>query len=186
MRIDSSILYKIFSIFFILFYPRQITHVICFGRHRDEVRINSKIAYCSIYLFWTIFFGILCLMMGAASGIDPTFNKILYFADLTFGHEEYVGAGASEENDDMIFLTYYTKKEIDETILCKIIQDNKFICEPYELGDAEVIQTGKRIWKIQLDGEVLGKIEIERNLVMWKICYIWDKIKLKGRYRSRN
>ena len=50
-------------------------------------------------------------MMGAASGIDPTFNKILYFADLTFGHEEYVGAGTSEENDVMIFLTYYTKKE---------------------------------------------------------------------------
>lgn len=186
MKINLRVLYSVFSIFFTLFYPRQITHVICFGRHRDEVRIKSKIAYYCIYLFWTIFFGSLCLIMGAASGIDPTFDKILYFADLTYGYEEYVEAGASEENDNTIYITYYTKKDIDETILCGIIYNNKFICEPYELGEVEVKQISKKVWEIQLDGEVLGSIEIERNLVMWKICYMWDKIKLKGRYKNEN
>lgn len=184
MKIDLSILYKILSIFFILFYPRQITHVICFGRHRDEVRIKSKIAYCSIYLFWTIFFAILCLIMGSACGMDSTFDKILYFTDLTYGYEEYVEAGASKENDGTIYLTYYTKKDIDEPILCEIIQDNKFICEPYELEEVEVKQISKKIWEIQLGGEVLGSIEIERDLVMWKICYMWDKIKLERRYKN--
>lgn len=184
MKFDLGILYSLFSVFFVLFYPRQITHVICFGRHRDEVRIKSKIAYYGIYLFWTIIFGILCLIMGAASGLDSTFDKILYFADLTYGHEKYVSAGASEENGGIIYLTYYTKKDIDETILCEIIQDNKFICEPYKLGEAEVRQTGKKIWEIQMDGEVLGNIEIERNLFMWKICYMWDELKLEERYNQ--
>ena len=186
MKIDLSIAYKVFSIFFILFYPRQITKVICFGRHRDEVRIKSKIAYYGIYLFWTIFFGILCLIMGAACGMDSTFDKILYFVDLTYRHEEYVEAGASKENDGTIYLTYYTKKDIDETILCEIIQENKFICEPYGLEEVEVKQISKKIWKIELGGEVLGSVEIERNLVMRKICYMWDKMKLERRYKNEN
>lgn len=184
MKFDLRILYTLFSAFFVLFYPRQITHVICFGRHRDEVRIKSKIAYYGIYLFWMIVFGILCLMMGAASGLDSTFDKVLFFVDLTYGHEEYVSAGASEEKDDTIYLTYYTKKDIDETILCKIIRDNPFICEPYKLDEAEVRQTGKKIWEIRIDGKTLGNIEMERSLFMWKICYMWDKPKLEERYHK--
>mgnify|MGYP001027362886 FL=1 len=186
MKIDLSNLYRILSIFFILFYSRQITHVICFGRHRNEVRIKSKIAYYTIYLFWTLFFWILCLIMGAACGVDTTFDKILYFVDLTNGNEEYVEAGASKEIDDMVYLTYYTKREIDESILCVIIQDNKFICEPYQLEEVEIKQIDKKKWEIQLDGEVLGSIEIERNLLMRKICYIWDKKKLERRYKIEN
>jgi hypothetical protein len=125
-------------------------------------------------------------MMGAACGMDSTFDKILYYVHLTEGDEEYVEAGASEENDDTIYLTYYTKKDIDETILCEIILDNKFICEPYELEAVEVKQISKKIWEIQLDGEALGSVEIERDFGMWKICYMWDKIKLERRYKNEN
>jgi hypothetical protein len=123
-------------------------------------------------------------MMGAACGVDSTFDKIVYYADLTRGDKEYLEAGASQEKDGTIYLTYYTKKDIDETILCEIIQDNKFICEPYELEKVEVKQIGKKIWKIQLGGEMLGSVEIERSFSMWKICYMWDKTKLEKRYRN--
>ena len=83
-------------------------------------------------------------------------------------------------------MNYYTKREIDESILCVIIQDNKFICEPYQLEEVEIKQIDKKKWEIQLDGEVLGSIEIERNLLMRKICYIWDKKKLERRYKIEN
>jgi hypothetical protein len=123
-------------------------------------------------------------MMGAACGVDSTFDKILYYVDLTAGNKEYIEAGASQEKDGTIYLTYYTKNDIDETILCEIIQDNKFICEPYELEKVDVKQISKKTWKIQLGGEMFGKVEIERNLAMWKICYMWDKTKLEKRYRN--
>ncbi|MDE7252476.1 MAG: hypothetical protein K2O32_05970 [Acetatifactor sp.] len=118
--------------------------------------------------------------------MDSTLDKIIYFTSLTHGNKEYVEAGASQRDDDTIYITYYTKKDIDDTILCKIIIDNKFICEPYQLEEVEVKQISKKEWKIQLDEEVLGKIEIERNFVMWKICYMWDKMKLEARDKYEN
>jgi hypothetical protein len=45
---------------------------------------------------------------------------------------------------------------------------------PYEKEKVEVKQISKNIWKIQLGSEVVGNIEIERNLAMWKICYVWE------------
>ena len=64
-----GLLYAIFSIFITLFFPKQITDVICYGRHRDRENIKSKKIYCLIYVFWTSFFGLFCLMMGSASGV---------------------------------------------------------------------------------------------------------------------
>jgi hypothetical protein len=112
--------------------------------------------------------------MGAACDIDPTFDKIMYYVHLIEGDKEYVEAGASKEENGIIYLTYYTKKDIDENILCEIIQDNKFLSLPYEKEKVEVKQISKNIWKIQLGSEVVGNIEIERNLAMWKICYVWE------------
>ena len=60
-----GLLYAIFSIFITLFFPKQITDVICYGRHRDRENIKSKKIYCLIYVFWTFFFGLFCLMMGS-------------------------------------------------------------------------------------------------------------------------
>lgn len=40
-----GLLYAIFSIFITLFFPKQITDVICYGRHRDRENIKSKKIY---------------------------------------------------------------------------------------------------------------------------------------------
>ena len=72
-----GLLYAIFSIFITLFFPKQITNVICYGRHRDRENIKSKKIYCLIYVFWTSFFGLFCLMMGSASGVNNTFDRVL-------------------------------------------------------------------------------------------------------------
>ena len=58
-----GLLYAIFSIFITLFFPKQITDVICYGRHRDRENIKSKKIYCLIYVFWTLFFGLFCLIL---------------------------------------------------------------------------------------------------------------------------
>ena len=70
-----GLLYAIFSIFITLFFPKQITDVICYGRHRDRENIKSKKIYCLICVFWTLFFGLFCLMMGSASGVNNTFDR---------------------------------------------------------------------------------------------------------------
>ena len=41
-------LYAIFSIFITLFFPKQITDGICYGRHRDRENIKSKKIYLSL------------------------------------------------------------------------------------------------------------------------------------------
>ena len=77
-----GLLYAIFSIFITLFFPKQITNVICYGRHRDRENIKSKKIYCLIYVFWTSFFGLFCLMMGSASGVNNTFDRVLDYYGL--------------------------------------------------------------------------------------------------------
>ena len=62
-----KICYIVVSAFLIIFYPRQLTHLMCFGRHRDKSIVKSKAAYWGIYLFWTIIFLIGCLMMGSVN-----------------------------------------------------------------------------------------------------------------------
>ena len=79
-----GLLYAIFSIFITLFFPKQITDVICYGRHRDRENIKSKKIYCLIYVFWTFFFGLFCLMMGSASGVNNTFDRVLDYYGLNF------------------------------------------------------------------------------------------------------
>ena len=49
-----GLLYAIFSIFITLIFPKQITDVICYGRHRDRENIKSKKIYCLIYIFWFV------------------------------------------------------------------------------------------------------------------------------------
>lgn len=87
-----GLLYAIFSIFITLFFPKQITDVICYGRHRDRENIKSKKIYCLIYVFWTFFFGLFCLMMGSASGVNNTFDRVLDYYGLNFGEYDYFEA----------------------------------------------------------------------------------------------
>ena len=46
-----GLLYAIFSIFITLIFPKQITDVICYGRHRDRENIKSK-KYIVLYMFF--------------------------------------------------------------------------------------------------------------------------------------
>ena len=181
MNMNLTLLYRVNSAFIILFFPRQLTHLMCFGRHRDEILIKSKKAYWGIYLSWTAFFGILCSMMGAASDIDPTFDNVLYFIDLISGYADYVEV-SGETVDDTIYLTYYTLKDIDEAILSKIIQNNSFIYKDYKLEGIVIKQVTKRYWGVYLDGEVMGYIQIKRSFIIKKVCYEWDRVKLESRY----
>ncbi len=51
-----KICYIVVSAFLIIFYPRQLTHLMCFGRHRDKNIVKSKAAYWGIYLFLDNYF----------------------------------------------------------------------------------------------------------------------------------
>ena len=95
-----GLLYAIFSIFITLFFPKQITDVICYGRHRDRENIKSKKIYCLIYVFWTFFFGLFCLMMGSASGVNNTFDRVLDYYGLNFGEYDYFEAASIYDEHD--------------------------------------------------------------------------------------
>lgn len=53
-----GLLYAIFSIFITLIFPKQITDVICYGRHRDRENIKSKKNILSYICFLDIIFWI--------------------------------------------------------------------------------------------------------------------------------
>ena len=93
-----GLLYAIFSIFITLFFPKQITDVICYGRHRDRENIKSKKIYCLIYVFWTLFFGLFCLMMGSASGVNNTFDRVLDY----YGMKDKLAVGTVTNMYDIV------------------------------------------------------------------------------------
>ena len=101
-----KICYIVVSAFLIIFYPRQLTHLMCFGRHRDKNIVKSKAAYWGIYLFWTIIFLIGCLMMGSAMKVNSTMDKLVYYFILGSDNRDCVELG-SEENDEAYISTYY-------------------------------------------------------------------------------
>ena len=98
-----KICYIVVSAFLIIFYPRQLTHLMCFGRHRDKNIVKSKAAYWGIYLFWTIIFLIGCLMMGSAMKVNSTMDKLVYYFILGSDNRDCVELG-SEENDEAYIL----------------------------------------------------------------------------------
>lgn len=57
-----GLLYAIFSIFITLFFPKQITDVICYGRHRDIENIKSKKNILSYICFLDIIF-LVCFVL---------------------------------------------------------------------------------------------------------------------------
>lgn len=103
-----KICYIVVSAFLIIFYPRQLTHLMCFWRHRDKNIVKSKAAYWGIYLFWTIIFLIGCLMMGSAMKVNSTMDKLVYYFILGSDNRDCVELG-SEENDEAYISTLYTK-----------------------------------------------------------------------------
>ena len=51
-----KICYIVVSAFLIIFYLRQLTHLMCFGRHRDKNIVKSKAAYWEYICFGQLFF----------------------------------------------------------------------------------------------------------------------------------
>lgn len=177
---DMRILYIAISAFFVIFYPRQITNVICFGRHRDQVNVKSRAAYWGIYSFWTIIFLILCLMMGSAAHVSTVMNKVMYYFILGSGDRDYISV-ASESDEDTYILPYYTRKGINESFLLKIVQDDKYNCEYYGLEGLTVKRLDKNNWALYLNEEVMGYVEVKNGIFLKKLYYRWDKQKLDQR-----
>lgn len=109
-----GLLYAIFSIFITLIFPKQITDVICYGRHRDMENIKSK-KYIVLYMFLDIIFGLFCLMIGSASGVNNTFDRVSDYYGLNFGEYDYFEAASIYDEHDYkhegdFTLVYYIRK----------------------------------------------------------------------------
>lgn len=181
--------YALFSIFFVLFFPRQITHVICFGRYRDQEFTKGKKVYYAIYTFWTLFFGILCLMMGSAAGVDDTFDDFLSYIELESGSREYIEAGSIYDENDYkhkgnFTLVYYIDKSDDvvrtEQVIRKIIEDNNSIYERYQLQGYELTENVEKDYSVSINGQILAQVEIEQKGLFKVVSYHWIREKLES------
>lgn len=79
---NLKVYYLALSLFLTFFFAHQITHVMCFGRYRDK---NAKRKI--LFYLWILggIFGILCTMMGSASGVDHTFDYGMNSLELYLG-----------------------------------------------------------------------------------------------------
>ncbi|MDD3414053.1 MAG: hypothetical protein PHY47_08635 [Lachnospiraceae bacterium] len=169
-----GLLYAVFSMFFTIFYPKQITDVICFGRHRDQVFIKTRKAYYLIRAFWTFVFGMLCLMMGSAAGVDSTFDNILNYCEISFGNSTYLQIRNTDRNDYHISKKNNTLEEL-EPIIKQIIAENHSLTNYYELDGVEVKFNTKEEAYIIKNQEVLAKVEIDKSLFLETLDFQWDK-----------
>ena len=60
-------------------------------------KIHKKVL---LYVFWTLFFGLFCLMMGSASGVNNTFDRVLDYYGLNFGEYDYFEAASIYDEHD--------------------------------------------------------------------------------------
>lgn len=176
-----GLLYAIFSIFITLFFPKQITDVICYGRHRDRENIKSKKIYCLIYVFWTLFFGLFCLMMGSASGVNNTFDRVLDYYGLNFGEYDYFEAASIYDEHDYkhegdFTLVYYIRKNEDnlDDLIKQIVQENNSIYKRYQLSEIDVLYETNGIYYICEKGEVIAKVVVENDGLLKKVSYQWS------------
>ena len=157
-----GLLYAIFSIFITLFFPKQITDVICYGRHRDRENIKSKKIYCLICVFWTLFFGLFCLMMGSASGVNNTFDRVLDYYGLNFGEYDYFEAASIYDEHDYkhegdFTLVYYIRKNEDnlDDLIKQIVQENNSIYKRYQLSEIDVVYETNGIYYVNVKPRAL-------------------------------
>lgn len=181
-----GLLYAIFSIFITIFYPRQITNVICFGRHRDREFTKGRKVYYIIYAFWTLFFAILCLMMGSAARVNNTFDKIMYYCELNFGEYDYFYADSKYDEHDYkheedFTLVYYIRRNEDnlDDLIERIVKENNSIYKYYQLSEMKVVYGNNGNYYIFEKGEVFAKVSIENAGLLKKISYQWSREKLE-------
>jgi hypothetical protein len=174
-----KIRYIVVSAFLIIFYPRQLTNLICFGRHRDKNIVKSKAVYWGIYLFWTIIFLIGCLMMGSAMKVNSAMDKVVYYFILGSDNRDCAELG-SEENDEAYISTYYTRKEINESFLLEVVQKHEYSYELCQLQDLIIKKQNER-WVLYLNDDVMGYIEVKKGFLINEFCIVWDRKKIDQR-----
>ena len=106
---------------------------------------TKKKKFYFIYGFWVVFFGILCTMMGSASGVDHTFDYGMNSLELYLGKKNYFEGNVIYAEDDYkhngdFILEYYVKNTEDIEIISKqIVEENVFIFRAYNLSDINVV-----------------------------------------------
>jgi hypothetical protein len=174
-----KIYYIVVSAFLIIFFPRQLTNLICFGRNRDKNIVKSKAVYGGIYLFWTVIFLIGCLMMGSAAKVDSTMDKVVYYFILGSDNRDCAELG-SEENDEAYISTYYTRKEINESFLLEVVQKHEYAYELCQLQDLIIKKQDER-WILYLNDDVMGYVEVKKGFLIKEFCIVWDRKKIDQR-----
>lgn len=185
MRSESWITKSVLSLSVVLFLSWTISsyHSMCFGRYRDKKCKKKKFYF--IYGFWVVFFGILCTMMGSASGVDHTFDYGMNSLELYLGKKNYFEGNVIYAEDDYkhngdFILEYYVKNTEDIEIISKqIVEENVFIFRAYNLSDINVV------WKSVDDelyvyggDELYATIDVERKGLLVKLSFYWNQEKL--------
>ncbi len=174
---------------FVGFYPYILTKIICFGSKGDKYFKGGIVGVIVIWLFWVMFFGTLTSIMFTSSKPTITLESVTFsdkyamFLKLTLGHHDYLSLSSTTE-DSTLYMPYYTTKDdIDEDFLGKIITENFFIYERYQLEGFEINGSGKSgdNWYIYLNGKYLGSIFVKHGLFLTEIVYRWDMEKLNER-----
>lgn len=145
-------------------------------------KIHKKVL---LYVFWTLFFGLFCLMMGSASGVNNTFDRVLDYYGLNFGEYDYFEAASIYDEHDYkhegdFTLVYYIKKNEDnlDDLIKQIVQENNSIYKRYQLSEIDVVYETNGIYYICEKGEVIAKVVVENDGLLKKVSYQWSREKL--------
>lgn len=169
-------------------FPYILTKKICFGPNGEKNFKVGIVGIITIWLFWVMIFGTLTSIMYAASKPTITLESVTFsdkyamFLKLTLGHHDYLSLSATTEGSTMYDPYYTTKDDIDEDLLSKIIKEDFFIYECYQLEGFEIKNSGidEDNWYISLNGEYLGSIFVKHGLFLTEIVYHWDMKKLNN------
>lgn len=179
------VIYRLFCIFFLLFFPKQITDVICYGRHRDKENIKSRRGYYFIYTFWFLFFGVFCLMMGSAAGVDPTFDRVVDYYDLNSGKCDYREADSFYDEEGKkqgdFTLVYYIRKNEPHVaaVILQIVEENKSLRYHDQLTELKATYQSDGTYFLYGKGKMLARVKVENAGLLKKVSYQWDRKQLE-------
>lgn len=146
-------------------------------------KIHKKVL---LYVFWTLFFGLFCLMMGSASGVNNTFDRVLDYYGLNFGEYDYFEAASIYDEHDYkhegdFTLVYYIKKNEDnlDDLIKQIVQENNSIYKRYQLSEIDVVYETNGIYYICEKGGGDCKGSGRKRWIVKKVSYQWSREKLE-------
>lgn len=125
-------------------------------------------------------------MMGSASGVNNTFDRVLDYYGLNFGEYDYFEAASIYDEHDYkhegdFTLVYYIKKNEDnlDDLIKQIVQENNSIYKRYQLSEIDVVYETNGIYYICEKGEVIAKVVVENDGLLKKVSYQWSREKLE-------